>query len=171
MIKITRRKTSQMRRYRLPVAGFTLIELMIVIALVGILSAVAFPAISKWVPSYQLKAAAQELYANLQKAKLHAVKTNRIVIFNFTFLAGCSGPTGYTFTENSTGVVVVNETMQNGVCISASSFDNTAPLTSGFNPRGLAAGQLGSVTLQDATATTSRVYTISQSLAGSIRIQ
>ena len=57
-------------------AGFTLIELIITVAVIGILAGIGFPSIMKWVPNYKIKAAAQELNGNMQKARLDAIKTN-----------------------------------------------------------------------------------------------
>ena len=145
----------------------------------GILTAIAYPTISKWVPNYRLKAATQILYANFQKAKMHAVKTNNEVIFDFTVVADCSTPTGYTFTDED-GVVVVREIFKNGVCLYDSSFDNAAPLESGFDSRGLGlvqppplpplpAGTLGTVKLKHTKIT--RTYEITQGLAGNVKIE
>ena len=66
-------------------SGFTLVELMIGIAIISILVSVAVPAvINGWLPNYRLKSAARDLYSNLQKARLEAVKRNVDVIAVFT---------------------------------------------------------------------------------------
>jgi prepilin-type N-terminal cleavage/methylation domain-containing protein len=54
--------------------GFTLIEVLVTIAILGILSGLAIPGFSGWLPGYRLKGAARDLYSNLQLAKMGAVK-------------------------------------------------------------------------------------------------
>ncbi|MEA1866843.1 MAG: GspH/FimT family pseudopilin [Thermodesulfobacteriota bacterium] len=65
-------------------AGFTLVELMVVIVVIAILSAITVPNIIDWLPNYRLKSAARDLVSNFQKAKMEAVKENTDVIIQFT---------------------------------------------------------------------------------------
>jgi len=64
-------------------SGFTLIELMIAVVMVSILTAIAIPAVMKWLPNYRVKAAARDLYSNMQKAKMEAIKGNRTMEIRF----------------------------------------------------------------------------------------
>ncbi len=54
--------------------GFSLIELMIIIAIVGILSAIATPNIISYRDNARLKAGANEMLALFRKAQVNAVK-------------------------------------------------------------------------------------------------
>ena len=57
-------------------SGFTVIELIIVIVILGILTTIGIPGYLHWLPKYRLKSAARDLYSNMQFAKLSAIKNN-----------------------------------------------------------------------------------------------
>ena len=57
-------------------SGFTMLELLTVVAIVGVLVAIAVPSFIHEIPKYRLKRAGSELYGNMQRAKLGAVKEN-----------------------------------------------------------------------------------------------
>lgn len=57
--------------------GFTLIELIIVIGLIGIMSAFAFPQLMYQVPKIRLNSATKEVAQQMQLARLKAVSTNK----------------------------------------------------------------------------------------------
>jgi len=56
--------------------GFTIVELVMAMAIMGIAVSVAIPGFSRWLPDYRLKSAATDLYTNLQLAKMRAVRDN-----------------------------------------------------------------------------------------------
>jgi prepilin-type N-terminal cleavage/methylation domain-containing protein len=64
-------------------AGFTLTELVIVIAVLGLLTAVGVPSFFSWLPKYRLRSAARDLYSNLHLAKMMAIKTNQKCRVNY----------------------------------------------------------------------------------------
>jgi type IV fimbrial biogenesis protein FimT len=112
-------------------SGFSIIELMTTVAIIAILTAVAIPVFSGWIPNYRLKIAARDLYSNMQLAKLTAVRQNQNYSITFS-----TSPDSYT-------VSLINKTVVLGDYGSGVKFDDpthlltfvTSPLT--FNPRGL----------------------------------
>ncbi len=56
--------------------GFSLIELMAVLCIMGILTAIAVPAISSRLPDYRLRSAVSGLFSNLQWVKQEAIRIN-----------------------------------------------------------------------------------------------
>jgi prepilin-type N-terminal cleavage/methylation domain-containing protein len=54
--------------------GFTLVELLIAFIILGIATAIAIPGFARWLPNYRLKSATRGLYANMQLAKMGAIR-------------------------------------------------------------------------------------------------
>ena len=85
-----------MHRKPLP-AGFSLVELMVVLALVAILAGLATPSLIAWQQSRRLNGAVTNLTADLEMAKMRAIRENSFVAMTFTV-------DGYTiFVDNGAG--------------------------------------------------------------------
>lgn len=64
--------------------GFTLMELLITIAILAILAAIALPSFQSIIEKRRLVGAADNLYADLQYARSEAIKQNKIITFQFS---------------------------------------------------------------------------------------
>lgn len=65
------------------IAGFTLLELLVVLAIAGLLVALVPPVVSAVVPGAKLKVAARELAVTLRDARNQAVNRNTIIDMTF----------------------------------------------------------------------------------------
>ncbi len=63
--------------------GFTLIELMLVVAIVAVMSIMAFPTFSGWIARARLRDAARTVYSDLQLARIKAIETGGEWRINF----------------------------------------------------------------------------------------
>ena len=64
-------------------SGFTLIEMMVVIAIISIVASVAVPSFSSLFDKYRLRGAADALFGDLQAARMEAIRSNSTVYVNF----------------------------------------------------------------------------------------
>ena len=70
--------------------GFSLIELLIVLAIIGVTTALAGPALRSWSANSQVRTAASSLASSLRMAQAEAVRTFQPVIFYRTDDPNCS---------------------------------------------------------------------------------
>lgn len=71
--------------------GFTLIEAIVAMAIMGILMAVGMPMYSQWIQNAQIRTAAESIIEGLQLARNEAVKSGAVV----KFIAGSSTNSGW----------------------------------------------------------------------------
>ena len=73
--------------------GFTLIELMVTITLLGVLLGLAAPSFSLWTRNAQVRTVSDALQNGSRLAQTEAVRRNRQVVFFLSNDAGCSATT------------------------------------------------------------------------------
>lgn len=85
--------------------GFSLIELLVVIGIVGIITSIAIPAFDTMIQRNRLKAALQSVQDDLQLARTQAIKQSRNVVFSI---------------KRKTGTTISGDTWCYGLTVNAS---------------------------------------------------
>lgn len=123
--------------------GFSLLEITIACAILGILTAVVIPYFSTWLPDYRLKGAVQDIYSNLQLTKMEAIRinANRSIIFN-TGAGTYTKADGTTVTLSEYGSGVDYGRGNAGMGVDGEDFDNFVTYAApddeaSFNSRGM----------------------------------
>lgn len=142
--------------------GFTLIELMVIVAIIAILAALSVAGYSRLIEGTRLTTAANNIKSDLQLAKVTAIKRRVTVLAYFDDGAGASG--GYTLSYTIDGIVkeILTRTMHPKVELTGV----TTPI--GFNTLGIASSP-GRVQVK--TVDNSKYKRITVSAAGNIKLE
>jgi len=144
--------------------GFTLMEMMIVIAIIGIAAAIAIPAFMSMLPGMRLNGAARMVAGDLMAARMNAVKQNNE--FKVFFNSPAANQYQILDDDDNDGVADTGEaiTIRN---IRNEYPDVTMSSTNNpiFHPRGTATN-LATITLQNSSG----AKTVTISIAGRVKI-
>jgi len=140
-----------MKRVCIP-PGFSLVELLVVIALISIVSALAIPTWQRYAANANLKTAAREVMADLSDAKQQAVSEN-LDFYRLTFnVAG----NNYALSRTDTGVTLWTKSLAsfgNGILIVSVNFSGGSVVS--LRNRGTVSN--GNLTLRNGLGSTAKI--------------
>lgn len=127
--------------------GITLIELVVVMAIIAIGAVLLAPNIGAWIPNYRLRSASRDVVSALRVAQMKAVSNN--VQYDVVFDTGARS----YIIQHQTTADGVSQTLPPGITISAITFPivNGKP-TASFNTN--STSSTGSMTLQNTKGST-----------------
>lgn len=139
--------------------GYSLIELVIAMAIIIIMASIALPKFISWLPNYYLRSAAEDIQSTLHFARTNAIKryTSAVVVFSPA--------------DDSYSVILGGQTLKSGqmpphVGIESAVFGGGPTVQ--FDNRGLAFGFNGSVLVKNSRGVTKEIFV---DLTGNSRIQ
>jgi prepilin-type N-terminal cleavage/methylation domain-containing protein len=106
--------------------GFTMVEMMIVISLIGLMAAISAPPLFRYIQSNRLQTGTDRMVADMQYARSVAISSGRILRFAAT-------EAGYTLTDPVSGDVLRSKNFEHGMALDAA-------VTVDFFPWGMANG-------------------------------
>ena len=136
-------------------AGFTLLEICIVIATLSVLIMIAAPQINGFISTYRVNGAARLVLGDLQNAKMTAIQQNRSiqVTFNISSYSFAQVDTGTTFFSRGLSTEYPGVTLSNSSgstltwASSGMTSSSTVTITGGSAPRMITISSTGRILL------------------------
>jgi type IV fimbrial biogenesis protein FimT len=149
--------------------GWTLIEMLTIIAVIGIIAAIGIPNFSNWIHSFRLKNAASDMMSNLHKARMRAISQNSNCVVSFDLTGsgsyllfmddGAGGGTAKNGLRDGSEELIksVSPAVDNpGIALISVTLDGSSAY--GFTPMGLSfVNRSGSVVFQNQRGETRQV--------------
>ena len=162
--------------------GFTLMELMVAVAIIAIMAAFGTPALLEAYGNFKLRGEARNLYSAFQKARSESIRQNDEVIMVFceagdplasdgidnrylVFFDNGPSPAGGNGVWDNSEKLIVDVKMPSDITLVSSSFTGTQSDTF-FNSRGIPK-KLGTIIMRNDT----RWYRLSLGIAGNVNMQ
>ena len=144
-------------------SGFSLMELIVVIAIIALMAAIGIPNFINWLPKRRLSGATRMVFGDLSSARMKAVNLNRRVkvFFDDHQYRICDDANNSGGVDDGEGDNVVKDIQNNHADVT---FDLGSTADPVFNPRGTATNR--TITLQNDSGSKS----ITISIAGRIKI-
>ncbi|OQX63532.1 MAG: hypothetical protein B5M56_02660 [Desulfococcus sp. 4484_241] len=155
--------------------GFTLMEMLIVIAIIGIIAGAVTPTFLRWRTNQQLSQAARQIYSDLQSARMVAIKRNSFAFVSFNTASG----TYFGWVDQSGGFsgvydagvddLLFNGSMPPGVRLTGANF--SVGSVASFSPMGFGRWPGGALNMGTVTVANSfRTSRIVVNSSGNVRI-
>ena len=134
-------------------SGFTMTELMTVIGVIAIASAIAVPNFISWIPKRKLGSASRDVLGALELARMQAVRSRSNAVIQFPNATdymiwvdnGEGGGTANDGVLNGTEPIIRNASVPAGITITSADFNGNPQVT--FNAYGVP-DQGGQITVQ-----------------------
>lgn len=115
-------------------SGFNIIEVAVTLAVLGILVAATLPSVADWIRGTHVRNLAETTQSGLQKARMEAMKTNKVVTFWLVGPAMTAPPDATCALSAASGAWVVSQDDPSGKCETAPSTTDAPRIVEVYGP-------------------------------------